>query len=44
MKVFGAALVVCLNIGTDPPDVYRPFPCARKECWIDPALQPKLKV
>jgi len=25
--------VLCLNIGTDPPDVVRPTPCARVECW-----------
>ena len=25
--------MLCLNIGTDPPDVVRPFPCARVECW-----------
>jgi WD40 repeat protein len=36
MKTSGVALVVCLNLGTDPPDVVKPVPCARKECWIDP--------
>ena len=36
MKTVGVALVVCLNLGTDPPDVVKPNPCARKECWIDP--------
>jgi len=36
MKTSGVALVVCLNIGTDPPDVIKPVPCARKECWFDP--------
>lgn len=29
-------LVVCLNIGTDPPDVVKTNPCAKLECWIDP--------
>eukprot|EP01041_Mallomonas_annulata_P006413 gene6413-12967_t len=37
------ALVVCLNIGTDPPDVRKPSPCARKECWFDPTSAPKAK-
>lgn len=36
MKTAGVALVVCLNIGVDPPDVIKPNPCARKECWFDP--------
>lgn len=38
-----AVLVVCLNIGTDPPDVIKPSVCARKECWIDPFSAPKTK-
>lgn len=29
-------LVICLNIGSDPPDVVKIKPCARLECWIDP--------
>jgi len=36
MKTSGVALVVCLNIGIDPPDIIKPNPCARKECWFDP--------
>lgn len=36
MKTVSVALVLCLNIGVDPPDVPRPNPCARKECWFDP--------
>ena len=39
----GVALVVCLNIGTDPPDVFKPANCARKECWFDPSSVPKAK-
>lgn len=35
MKTSGVALVICLNNGVDPPDVQKPNPCARKECWID---------
>ncbi|VDP25268.1 unnamed protein product, partial [Onchocerca flexuosa] len=36
MRTVSVALVLCLNIGVDPPDVHKPNPCARKECWIDP--------
>ncbi|CAD5121741.1 DgyrCDS10218 [Dimorphilus gyrociliatus] len=36
MKTNGVALVLCLNIGVDPPDVMKTSPCARTECWIDP--------
>jgi len=43
MKTAGVALVVCLNLGTDPPDVIKPVPCARKECWIDPVGGSKQK-
>lgn len=39
MRTVGLALVVCLNIGVDPPDVVKPNPCARKECWFDPTNQ-----
>ena len=39
----GVALVVCLNIGTDPPDIFKPANCARKECWFDPLSVPKTK-
>ena len=28
MKTAGVALVLCLNIGTDPPDVIKPSYCA----------------
>ena len=35
LKTAGVALVVCLNLGTDPPDVIKPVPCARRECWTD---------
>lgn len=36
MKTASVALVLCLNIGVDPPDVIKISPCARMECWIDP--------
>lgn len=36
MKTVSVALVLCLNVGVDPPDVVKTQPCARLECWIDP--------
>ncbi|KAJ1688768.1 hypothetical protein LUZ63_012923 [Rhynchospora breviuscula] len=36
MKTSCVALVLCLNISVDPPDVIKISPCARMECWIDP--------
>ncbi|KAM7526570.1 hypothetical protein LguiA_016472 [Lonicera macranthoides] len=35
-KTVCVALVLCLNISADPPDVIKISPCARMECWIDP--------
>jgi regulatory associated protein of mTOR len=35
-----AALCLCLNIGVDPPDVVKTYPCAKLECWIDPESLP----
>ncbi|KAL5550675.1 hypothetical protein UlMin_000851 [Ulmus minor] len=41
MKTGCVALVFCLNISVDPPDVIKISPCARMECWIDPySMQP----
>ncbi|DBA03474.1 TPA: hypothetical protein N0F65_002882 [Lagenidium giganteum] len=42
-KTTDVALVLCLNIGTDPPDVVKSSPCARKECWVDPFSMPAQK-
>lgn len=36
MKTVSVALVMCLNVGVDPPDVIKTQPCAKLECWIDP--------
>ncbi|XP_060522953.1 regulatory-associated protein of mTOR [Cylas formicarius] len=36
MKTVSVALVLCLNLEVDPPDVVKTQPCARVECWIDP--------
>ncbi len=41
LKTTAVALVLCLNIGVDPPDVLMISPCARLECWVDPlSMQP----
>ena len=38
MKTVSVALVVCLNVGVDPPDVTKTQPCARTECWVSDKL------
>lgn len=43
MKTVSVALVMCLNIGVDPPDVVKTQPCARLECWLDPLQSPPQK-
>ena len=35
-KTTSVALVLCLNVGVDPPDVIKTQPCAKLEAWIDP--------
>lgn len=35
-----AALVLCLNLGVDPPEYLRPYPCAVMEAWTDPSIFP----
>lgn len=37
MKTVSVALVLCLNVGVDPPDLTKIDPCARLECWFDPS-------
>ena len=64
MKTTSVAIIMCLNIGVDPPDVLKAraatdaaitrdalaraerrapapqvSPCARAECWVEPAAQ-----
>lgn len=36
MKTVGVGLVLALNIGTDPPDILKPHPCAVLQCWVNP--------
>ncbi|KAG0001089.1 hypothetical protein BGZ65_003807 [Modicella reniformis] len=40
LKTISVALVLCLNIGVDPPDVVKTNPCAKLEAWIDPSVLP----
>ncbi|KAJ3817722.1 raptor N-terminal caspase like domain-containing protein [Lentinula raphanica] len=40
LKIANAALVLCLNIDVDPPDVVKTSPCAVLECGIDPRSMP----
>ncbi|CAG8664921.1 6272_t:CDS:1, partial [Racocetra persica] len=43
LKTVSGALVLCLNIGVDPPDIVKPSPCAKLECWVDPFSVPPTK-
>jgi regulator-associated protein of mTOR len=43
LKTVHAALILCLNIGVDPPDVFKTVPGAVLECWIDPTSLPPSK-
>jgi regulator-associated protein of mTOR len=37
------AIVLCLNVGVDPPDIIKTQPCAKLEGWIDPGSVPAQK-
>lgn len=41
MKTVSVALVLCLNIEVDPPDILKTKSCARMETWIDPRTTTK---
>lgn len=43
MRTAGVGLVMALNIGTDPPDVTKPDPCAKLQTWLDPTLTSRAK-
>ncbi|KAG7167191.1 Regulatory-associated protein of mTOR-like [Homarus americanus] len=43
MKTVSVALVLCLNIPVDPPDIVKTQPCARLEAWTDPLSMPPSK-
>lgn len=42
-KTILAVLVLCLNLGVDPPDIMKTYPCAKLEAWCDPANYPDTK-
>lgn len=43
LKTANAALVLCLNIDVDPPDIIKTNPCAVLECWVNPHSLPSHK-
>ena len=43
LKTANAALVLCMNIDVDPPDIIKTNPCAVLECWVDPHTMPSHK-
>lgn len=34
LKTMGVALIMCPNVGIDPPDDLKLQSCARLECWV----------
>ena len=42
-KTISAVLVLCLNLGVDPPDIMKTYPCAKLESWCDPSSFPDTK-
>eukprot|EP01105_Mastigella_eilhardi_P022041 TRINITY_DN5399_c0_g1_i1.p1 TRINITY_DN5399_c0_g1~~TRINITY_DN5399_c0_g1_i1.p1 ORF type:complete len:1313 (-),score=293.10 TRINITY_DN5399_c0_g1_i1:67-4005(-) len=34
-KTMRCIIIMCLNIGVDPPDIVKVHPCATQECWLD---------
>jgi regulator-associated protein of mTOR len=42
-KTISAVLVLCLNLGVDPPDIMKTYPCAKLEAWCDPPSYPDTK-
>ncbi|KAL1915421.1 uncharacterized protein VTP21DRAFT_6879 [Calcarisporiella thermophila] len=36
LKTVSVLILICLNIGVDPPDIVKTHPCAKLECWFDP--------
>jgi len=43
MKTVGIGLILCLNVGTEPPDVVKPYPCAVLQCWMNPNVGSRAK-
>jgi regulator-associated protein of mTOR len=43
MKTVGVGLIMALNVGTDPPDIVKPHPSAKLQCWMDPSSVTRAK-
>ena len=43
MKTVGIGLIMALNVGTDPPDIVKPHPSAKLQCWMDPSSVTRAK-
>ena len=43
MKTVSAALIMCLNIGVDPPDVVKTNQSSKLECWTSKLAVNKLR-
>ncbi|EKM84312.1 hypothetical protein AGABI1DRAFT_67693 [Agaricus bisporus var. burnettii JB137-S8] len=43
LKTANAALVLCLNIDVDPPDIVKTNPCSVLESWVNPHTLPSHK-
>lgn len=43
LKTVSVVLMLCLNIGVDPPDVTKTVPAAKTEAWVDPFSLPPQK-
>lgn len=43
MKTVGVGLIMALNVGTDPPDMVKPHPSAKLQCWMDPSSVTRAK-
>ena len=42
-KTTTAGLILALNIGTDPPSIEKPNPCAKLQSWFDPTSTSRSK-
>ncbi|UXI16095.1 hypothetical protein NH340_JMT02038 [Sarcoptes scabiei] len=43
MKTVSVGIVLCLNVGVDPPDIIKPNPHAVIQCWTDPFASAPMK-
>ena len=43
LKIVNGGVLMCLNLGTPPPDVVKPKQCATMQAWFDPTHFPQTK-